>query len=331
MIKKILIVILLMVGYKFSFSQNLILNPSFEDHWGGVCIPSHSIVFYDTFNTTDPFGCTIKDWIRISESPDGFWYNGYDFPANSYTKYIYPHSDSVCVGGVFFTKLANTLREIIEGKLTKPLTVNHHYQFSMYVQLFDTMHVTNAGKIVGTNSFSALFTDTMIPSHLDLPIQNYTPQVQINTMVTDTQHWVLLIDTFIANGGEQFVSIGNFKLDSQTQFVLVDSQSNLPEAAYYFIDDVSLIDLDEVGIEEVERNKLVVYPNPTTNELTINIDNVQLKTIDITDVLGRKQNIKYSILNNQYLIDVSSLSSGIYFVKATDTKGNTMNGKFVKE
>jgi hypothetical protein len=33
-------------------------------------------------------------------------------------------------------------------------------------------------------------------------------------MVTDTQHWVLLQDTFVAAGGEQYVSIGNFKTDA---------------------------------------------------------------------------------------------------------------------
>ncbi|MFM2049401.1 MAG: hypothetical protein RI955_1949 [Bacteroidota bacterium] len=30
-------------------------------------------------------------------------------------------------------------------------------------------------------------------------------------------------------------------------------------------------------------------------------------------------------------IDVETLPQGIYFIKATDVKGNVMNGKFVKQ
>ncbi|MFM2224744.1 MAG: hypothetical protein RJA07_946 [Bacteroidota bacterium] len=285
--KYILIAIFSLIALSNSYGQNLIKNPSFENYWGGNCTNGSSVVFYDSFNVTTPFGCTIKDWIRISETPDGYWFTGYDFPKNWLSHYVYPHSDSVCVGAEFYGNTNHNLREIIEGKLTKSLITNHHYKFSMYVQLFDSIPWINVGKIVGINSFSAVFTNSAIPSFQDLPIQNYTPQIQINQMVTDTQHWVLLVDTFIAAGGEQFVSIGNFKQDGQFQYQLVDSQANKPEVAYYFIDDVSLIDLDEVGIEEVEKNKLVVYPNPVSNQLTISSNKFIVNTIEITDILGR--------------------------------------------
>jgi hypothetical protein len=330
--KKIIPIFLVVFSLTTLKAQNLIKNPSFESHWGGGCYLPIPMSLYDSFNVITSFDCTIKDWIRISETPDGYWFRGNDLPKNNYSNYIYPHSDSVCVGGGFFSKLPNTLREIIEGKLTKPLIASHHYQFSMYVQLFDTIDAINVGKIVGINSFSAVFTDTMIPSHVDLPIQNYTPQVQINQMVTDTQHWVLLMDTFVANGGEQFVSIGNFKPDSLTQFVLVDSQSNLPEASYYFIDDVSLIDLDDTasGInEQVAVEKLEVYPNPASNQLTVGGNQFSVNTIEVSNVLGQ---VCISIINyKSEIINVAALPSGIYFIKATDTNGNVMNGKFVKE
>jgi hypothetical protein len=325
--KTILTILFILLSISISYSQNLILNPSFEKYLGSGC---PNIYLQDSMNIQPiPTYCVIQDWIRISESPDVFSYKANDFPKNNYSNYIYPHSDSVCVGGGFFSKLPNTLREIIEGKLTKPLTANHHYQFSMYVQLFDTINSINVGKIVGINSFSALFTDTIIPSHTDLPIQNYTPQVQINTIVTDTQHWVQLIDTFIAEGGEQFVSIGNFKLDSQTQFVLVDSQSNLPEAAYYYIDDVSLIDLDDVGIEEVgKNNNLKIYPNPTqTGQFTLTVQSNEIgkAQLQISNYMGQiilDRNVQLSS-NNQWHLDLSKQTSGTYLVTL-----KTSSGKF---
>jgi len=254
------------------FSQNLILNNGFEKHVnnGFGCVAGGGLSINNMFNVAPPNDCVVQDWITISQSPDGYWFMGGDFPVNDYAKYVYPHSDSVCVGGGFVCKTALNTREIIEGRLTKPLIAEHHYQFSMYVQLFDTIISIDVGKLVAVNSFSAVFTNTAIPSSIDLPIQNYTPQVQIDSMVTDTQHWVLLMDTFMANGGEQFVSIGNFKTDAQTQTQLVKVfNANLPEISYYYIDDVSLIDLDDTasGMEEqlaVKSNQLIVYPNPAS-------------------------------------------------------------------
>jgi hypothetical protein len=39
-----------------------------------------------------------------------------------------------------------------------------------------------------------------------------------------------------------------------------------------------------------------------------------------------------SIINyNSVIINIEALPSGIYFLKAIDSKGNTMIGKFVKE
>jgi hypothetical protein len=142
-------------------------------------------------------------------------------------------------------------------------------------------------------------------------------------------------------GGEQFVSIGNFKTDAQTQIQLVKTVNNLPEVAYYFMDDVSLIDLDEVGIEEIGTNKLVVYPNPVGNQLNVSSNQFEVKTIEILDVLGRAQMVRQAYHDGSSVvghadegsisIDVSTLSNGIYFIRATDINGNVLNGKFVKE
>ncbi|MFM2224746.1 MAG: hypothetical protein RJA07_948 [Bacteroidota bacterium] len=330
--KYFIIVLVLIIFCSKVQSQNLILNGGFEKYWGPDCSSGFSITPNDVFNGPPPFDCHIRDWIRISETPDGYWYKGYDFPTNWLSHYVLPHSDSVCVGEAFYIQSMPNIREIIQGKLTKPLITNHHYQFSMYVQLFDSIPWAGVGQIAGINSFSALFTDTAITSVTDLPIQNYHPQIQIDSMVIDTQHWILLVDTFVAAGGEQYVSIGNFKQDGQFQSKVV--QTIIPNSAkvtYYYMDDVSLIDLDEVGIEEIEKNKLVVYPNPTTNELRIKIDDIQLKKIEVLDVLNRKQDIIYSTMNNQYLIDTSLLERGIYFIKATDINGNVSIGKFVKD
>jgi hypothetical protein len=111
--KKIILILFVVFSFNLSKAQNLILNPSFEKHWGGDCSNGSSLVFYNLFNATTPFGCTIKDWIRISETPDGFWYRANDFPTNWLSNNLYPHSDSVCVGEAFFIQPIPNKREIM--------------------------------------------------------------------------------------------------------------------------------------------------------------------------------------------------------------------------
>jgi hypothetical protein len=95
------------------------------------------------------------------------------------------------------------------------------------------------------------------------------------------------------------------------------------------------------GVEDFAANNsgLIIYPNPTNEWLSINDKWLAINTIEITDMLGRvmvslsnhiNQQIKKSS-TQQIQIDVSGLSNGLYFVKATDSKGNVMNAKFVKE
>jgi hypothetical protein len=88
-----------------------------------------------------------------------------------------------------------------------------------------------------------------------------------------------------------------------------------------------------LGVENIKerKNELVVYPNPVGSQLSVYSNQFEVNTIEVTDVLGRTlktiSNIQSSITN----IQIDELPSGIYFIKATDSKRNIMNGKFVKE
>jgi hypothetical protein len=97
------------------------------------------------------------------------------------------------------------------------------------------------------------------------------------------------------------------------------------------------------GIENnlTTDNHFSIYPNPCGEKLLVTGYQLLDNTIQITDVLGRTQMVRQanhdgsSIVSHaeerSISIDVSALPSGIYFIKATDTNGNVMNGKFVKE
>ena len=89
------------------------------------------------------------------------------------------------------------------------------------------------------------------------------------------------------------------------------------------ITDVVLIIDGENSIPKRENKDLsiLVYPNPTTGELTMDNEQLTIRSMELYDVTGKKQ---FSILNCQLSIekiDISNLAKGIYFLKITTEKG----------
>jgi hypothetical protein len=86
-----------------------------------------------------------------------------------------------------------------------------------------------------------------------------------------------------------------------------------------------------LNIEEKKtENRVRVYPNPTTGELTITNYELGITNVEIFDIYGRKHHISYltsQISNHQ--INIAHLPAGVYFVKITTEAGVTVK-KVVK-
>jgi hypothetical protein len=103
------------------------------------------------------------------------------------------------------------------------------------------------------------------------------------------------------------------------------TDANNTTRAYVVTIDVS------IGMNEIKNATMAIYPNPAKQSVVISSQSL-VNTIEITDVLGRVYSIPpFERGLGGLELNVSALPSGIYFIKATDTKGNTMNGKFIKE
>ena len=76
------------------------------------------------------------------------------------------------------------------------------------------------------------------------------------------------------------------------------------------------------SISETEKtSSLSLYPNPVNDKLYIETL-TQTLTVEIYDVYGRLQDYKTTRLQGDLSVDVSSLNSGVYFVKVVTEKGN---------
>ena len=95
-------------------------------------------------------------------------------------------------------------------------------------------------------------------------------------------------------------------------------------------------DSDSVGIEEVVKPKMRIYPNPATTQVWVAYDGIRWERHSITfhvyDALGRtmytKQLPQYSALHN---IDVRAWSRGVYFYTIQSDGVGIGSGKFVKD
>jgi len=135
-------------------------------------------------------------------------------------------------------------RNYIQTKLIDSLKINHFYYVKYFTNLPNTiaMACNNNGLLLTKKAF---YVDT-----LSNPYAIYPANPQIvnygNPIITDTMSWVKVSGIYKAQGGEQFITIGNFKTDAQTTVVNVN-----PAGEYvcgYIIDDVSVIPLDSFNL-----------------------------------------------------------------------------------
>lgn len=76
----------------------------------------------------------------------------------------------------------------------------------------------------------------------------------------------------------------------------------------------------------ISKNKLLIYPNPAKDRLTIEADNA-LAEIVLVDVLGRRYTVESNISTTKTEIDIQHLSAGIYVIEANDIEGNMYTSK----
>jgi hypothetical protein len=156
----------------------------------------------------------------------------------------------------------------------------------------------------------------------------------VGNFITDTTNWILIADTVVANGGEEYLTIG--ALDTTNiQYVLIDpnTTSNL-EYSYYYIDDVDLHCIDciaSVPPIPPSTDKGNLFPNPSGDgQLTLNGGYAPNSRIEVLAMNGQLLFTK-QLQSGQasQIIDASALPSGMYFYSIVENDARSKYGKFV--
>jgi hypothetical protein len=158
----------------------------------------------------------------------------------------YPKSGKAFVLATFFceptTCGVNSQRSYIRNRLKAKLISGKTYCVKYYV------NATNES-VYAIDATGAFFADAAMDTitKTSVPLTYITPQIQnpTNNIIMDTLSWVLVSGTFVANGTEKYLIIGNFKSNSATNKAYKNSSySNTIVAADHCIDDVSCVEAD---------------------------------------------------------------------------------------
>jgi hypothetical protein len=84
-----------------------------------------------------------------------------------------------------------------------------------------------------------------------------------------------------------------------------------------------------VGVSELaqQNTSLIIYPNPSKNEIHIQTNELNIERIEVLDVNGKV----LMSTNASENISVESLVPGLYFVQVTSKTGCILKEKFVKD
>lgn len=209
-----------------SFCQNLVPNSSFENY--SACPLSSAqaslVIAWSSpiNNDADYFNsCSSNQSISVPHAGSG---------------YQQAKSGSGFMGIYTYNGINNNYREYIRTTLTNSLAINQYYKVTFFCSSMGVL--TYATNNIGLNFSNAPINSTGTGNVLNIPVHitKYN-----NPVISDSLNWIEISGIYQANGGEQYVTIGNFNSDSNTD-TLNDGNFNY-SGAYYYIDDVSVINI----------------------------------------------------------------------------------------
>lgn len=303
-------------------TNQFINNPSFEDYtscptnassplpFGTLWIDSCKFWYAPTYGTSDYFNeCANNVYVDIPKNNligFQFGYNGKAFCG------FYAYS---CYGpGVY--------SEYIQTKLITKLKPKSTYKFSMRINRSDFLNLS-------VSKIGAHFSKNNLVNNSSYSPLNFKPTILNQTgFLNDTLNWTLVSGEFLANGDEEYLTIGWFgdTLTSDYNFFippLIDSltgDSLYSLSTYYVVDSLNLFEKTEPIVKIPDLNDFnieLITPNNDNYNDNLNFGNYNLSEFHF-QVFNRwgnlvfetkNQNTKWEGQNNHN----QKLPTGTYF------------------
>ena len=315
------LLLLLALAVGRSRAQNLIPNPSFEEN---TACPYLIAVPCTEPNPYDPVALAVP-WQRPTCSSSDYYHAcatllNYSVPAN-FQGYQEALSGEAYVGiWANSNNPQDPWHEYVNAPLLEPLLPGVEYEAGMHVSRGAEYDDYNDG----CDRLGMFFSigppiDTVGNDGWQLePHVQSTPGVVLG----DTAGWTLISGTFIANGGEDHVTIGNFFSMQETM-----------GWGYYYIDDVYLrMSPPIAGIADNARDaRMTMGPNPMVEftELRCTRPGVRFQEVAIFDAVDHLMRRLSCAGCTAMRVERGDLAPGWYSLQARFTDGVPEQRTFV--
>lgn len=292
------------------FSQNLVLNPSFENY--SSC-PTSLDQIEKAIHWTSPIDLSSSNPDLHHVCVDGSGLSWRVQIPIGLTGNQYPRTGDAFAAIMGYSSLHVDYREYLQGELSTPLVAGNTYSVSFYATLADYSKT-------GISNLGVYFADTKF-NHLNTPPPNVlpvTPQLDTVLHLNDTVNWVKIEWEYIATGGERYLVIGNFEDDNNT-IIFPNAQLNNYIDGHYYIDDVSVIQTITKIRNIKQLKEFNLFPNPANQQVTVELElsKNELAFIEVYNNLGQKLIHKELgiIQEKSFKLPTNDLPQGVYFVK----------------
>lgn len=150
--------------------------------------------------------------------------------------------------GIYCSK--NDYREYLQTRLRRKLRAGDSIRLTFFVSLSEQSTgavATLGGLFTKEDIYDTVRSillhkeyETLSDDIFQVIATTYTPQVMNppDVPLTDTKNWQCVTGIFVADGGEQYITLGNFNTAERSGYVEPDSLVQLLPGSYYYIDDV---------------------------------------------------------------------------------------------
>jgi hypothetical protein len=256
--------------------------------------------------TLNPFDA-VKNWSAIDSTQSSSYYLYSITLGNApyaSTGFQYPRSGNNYILTSFYCN--NCQRWYPSSRLKQTLTPNTKYCAKYYV-------VNTNNTRIAIENYQIYFGDNSLDTITlcNVPLTYLNPQVTNSSgIITDTLAWIPITGTFVAVGNEKYVVLGNFKSNSSTNTLIINSPTFQTMSNDVYIDDVSLIEMElpayagpdkwflpgdsvYIGREsDVEIDESCIWYQMTSPTTSISIDTIAglyVKPVATTTYVVRQQ------------------------------------------
>lgn len=247
---KAIFILFFNIIFMFCQSQNIVLNPSFEEY--KYCPELLGNFNKNVLNWSTP-NYSSTDYIHSCSKTIGF----INFFGDQN-----PKTGEAYIG--MYVMAPEDYREYIQGKFTNALTKGEKYTISFYISLAEkSSHAIKDLGVLFLNKPIKKPSEKVINIHEVLNNIKNSHFILINShqYYTDKERWEKVTFDYVAKGFEQFFIIGNFDTNKNIATAKIQESKN-PDASYYFFDEISIKPFDvgntnHIIINTLEDNQLL--------------------------------------------------------------------------